>query len=128
MSEQLGTAVSCTDDLDPLARVIEGEDVLIESFYRRLTTPRGSLITDPDYGTDVRSMLQQGITAADLGAIEGRIRSELEKDERAEGVEVSVSPSSDAQVVTGSIVGSYGPGPFRLVFTLTADTVELLKE
>lgn len=127
-ADQLGSAVSCTDDLDALGRVVTGEDALLESLYRRLTTPRGQLITDPDFGLDVRSLLHKGLTAAGLGEIEGRLINELSKDERVSGVDVALEISADAQTVTGSLVVGYGPGPFRLVFTLTPDTVSLLKE
>jgi len=123
-----GTALSCTDDLDPLGRLVAGEDVLLQSLYRRLTTARGTLITDDDYGLDVRSFLGQAFTASALKTIEGRIRFEAEKDERVEKADVEVTAASDGQTLTGSLVAYTGEGPFRLVFEITADTVSLLKE
>lgn len=123
-----GTDISCTDDMDPLAREVSGQEVVAQAIYRRLTTPRGRLIDDPDYGTDVRSFLHRGLTTAELRAVEAAIRSEVLKDERIALVTVKATSADDGQSMTVVLNVTTGLGPFRLVFAVTAETVSLLKE
>lgn len=128
MTVDFGSDLSCTDDLDDVAREISGQDVLAQAIYRRLTTPRGQLLDDPDYGIDVRSFLSRGIDAGKLREIEGTIRQEVLKDERVANVTAQASIDYRSYSMTVSLIVTTGEGPFRLVFDITADTVEFLKE
>jgi hypothetical protein len=87
-----GVDLICTDDLTD--RLDETDPDTIESLaqdlYHRITTPRGTLPDDPDYGEDVRAYLSQGMTQRDLLSMAGRIASECEKDDRVVKVEVTV--------------------------------------
>lgn len=128
MTVDFGTDLSCTDDLDETMKEISGQDVLAQAIYRRLTTPRGQLIDDPDYGIDVRSFLSRGVDAGKLREIEGTIRQEVLKDERVANVTAKATIDYKTYSITVSLIVTTGDGPFRLVFSITADTVELLKE
>lgn len=128
MTVDFGTDLSCTDDLDETMKEISGQDVLAQAIYRRLTTPRGQLIDDPDYGIDVRSFLSRGVDAGKLHEIEGTIRQEVLKDERVANVTAKATIDYKTYSITVSLIVTTGDGPFRLVFSITADTVEFLKE
>jgi len=128
MTVDFGTDLSCTDDLDETMKEISGQDVLAQAIYRRLTTPRGQLIDDPDYGIDVRSFLSRGVDAGKLREIEGTIRQEVLKDERVANVTAKATIDYKTYSITVSLIVTTGDGPFRLVFSITADTVEFLKE
>ena len=128
MTVDFGTDLSCTDDLDETMKEISGQDVLAQAIYRRLTTPRGQLIDDPDYGIDVRSFLSRGVDAGKLREIEGTIRQEVLKDERVANVTAKATIDYKTYSITVSLIVTTGDGPFRLVFSITADTIEFLKE
>lgn len=128
MSVDFGTDISCTDDMSEVAKEISGQDVLAEAIYRRLTTPRGQLLDDEDYGIDVRSFLSRGIDPGKLREIEGTIRQEVLKDERVANVTAKATVDYKTYSMSVSLIVTTGEGPFRLVFEVTADTVEFLKE
>lgn len=84
-----GSDLSCRWDLDP-ATEVEGIEALGQALARRLDTPRGQLVDDPDYGFDLKSILNEGITTADLNSLSRRIRNELTKDDRVSMISVTV--------------------------------------
>lgn len=88
-----GSDLSCATDLTPMMVELEGDDPQIvgESNIRRLDTPRGGLVDDPDYGYDLCGELRKPMTAQELRAIPGRIVSELSKDDRNERIEADVT-------------------------------------
>ena len=57
---------------------------LIEALSRRLSTAKGSLFYDPEYGEDLRLYLNQEMTADVLDAIKVAIEQQLERDERVQ--------------------------------------------
>lgn len=128
MAVDFGSDLSCTDDLDPGAKEVSGEDALAQALYRRLTTPRGQLIDDPDYGLDIQSFLHRGITAGELRGIEGAIRAEVLKDDRVANFTAKATTSDGGASMEVNLVITTGTGPFRLIFQLTSETVELVKE
>lgn len=125
MTTDYGRDTSCTDDLRP-GRIATGATLVAEACYRRLTTPRGRLIDDPHYGLDVRALLQRGMTPAVIASIPGQVRAELLKDPRVRSMSVRVSRPSDTELVI-DLDGATAAGPFRLVLSVGALTVELLR-
>jgi hypothetical protein len=98
-----GTDLSCVTDLDPLLVEVDPNSpaAIVEAVIRRFTTPRGSLIDDPDYGLDIRSVLNRGMTQRDLRALAGALRGEAQKDDRVAlaDVQLTVSlPTREASV------------------------------
>jgi phage baseplate assembly protein W len=122
-----GRDTSCTDGLKA-GRYVKGLRLVAEACYRRLTTPRGTLRYDLNYGFD----LAQFIGAANSRALEvslpGRIRNELLKDERVEAVEAEVLVTTDGPATTFEITISVdtAEGPFSFQVGIGAVTVELL--
>ena len=122
-----GTDLSATDDLDAGAREVAGDELVGEAIYRRLTTARGTLIDDPDYGLDVRSFVQAGLTSGRLVEIAGLIRVELAKDETIGDTAVNVDQLGDG-TLEAKVEVLTAEGPFPFVFDLTADTVTRILE
>lgn len=91
-----GSDISCDFDVDPLVREVDGFAMLAlaQAIVRRLDTPRGSLPDDKNYGIDIRSMVNRGVTADDVRALAGQIRSEIDKDDRVDSLTVTVAPNS----------------------------------
>ncbi len=117
------------DDLDELARVVTGVEVLRQALARRLMTPRGWLIDDPNYGLDVRRYLSDSIDAAKLMQIQGAVRSEVLKDPRVLtcSVVATMSGSFSARAVTLRIDGESRQGPYDLVVDVSKVSATLLQ-
>lgn len=114
--EGFGSDLYCDDDLTPDMRELRSDDPLIvaQAIYRRLITPRGALIDDPDYGVDVRSFLHKAMTPSEQRATAGQIRLEILKDDRVMDVDVQLANvqmrSFDLEIRCSTEVG-----PFELV-------------
>jgi hypothetical protein len=107
-----------------LARA-SGRTALGEALCRRLSTPRGGLFYDLDYGFDLRAFLSAAAPAR--GFIESQAAAECLKDERvldAEPADVEFVGDS----LTFRIVITDADGPFRLTVLANALTVQLLQE
>ncbi len=122
-----GSDLSCTLDLDPRCSVVTGRRLLAEAIFRRITTRRGSLIKSPNYGIDVSDYMNSDMSPRDVAAMRAAIKSECEKDERVDSVEVGVQiPFRGIGVYTVSIAIDDGDGPFSLTIAVSEVTVELL--
>src|SRR5207253_1177574 len=77
-----GADLSALPDLDIRWPLQDGRRNLAEAIARRLQTPRGGLFYAPDYGTDVRSWLNEVLTEDDLFRVKMAVEAECEKDER----------------------------------------------
>lgn len=124
-----GTDISCESDIDPDAVDVDGATTLAlaQAIARRLDTPRGSLPDDKNYGIDVRSYCNRGVTDNEIQSLAGQIRGEVLKDDRVDALTVTVSPSTTG--TTLSIVLAVRPvdaaiGGFTL--TLAASSAAVL--
>lgn len=122
-----GIDTSCTDKLRP-GMLVGGAQVVAEAAYRRLTTPRGMLLEDPDYGRDVREYLSMEMTDANLARVPGELRNEVTKDDRIESCDLTqnasgVGASRSLEVILDCVCGA---GPFTLSVFLTRTTVEVI--
>lgn len=122
-----GTDISTFPDLDPTFTLITGERVVAESIARRWTTPPGSLEGEEDYGYDVRLHLNQALSPRDLFRIQSVLTQEAEKEERVEGVDVTVDHnfSSGTLKVVGAIQTN-DVGTFDLVLAIDKVSATLL--
>ncbi len=113
-------------------RFVTGPMLVAEACYRRLTTPRGMLRGGEDeanYGLDLTELVGGTNPKAVSASLQGRIASELRKDERVESVEVDVfvetAPNSMVSyTITIDVVT--GAGPFTLQILASTVTVALL--
>lgn len=122
----LGIDVQVTTDLAPVWGIASGKLNLACAIVRRLTTPRGGLFYDPDYGLDVRSYLNAGFTQAGVEALRASIVAEVEKDPRVDscGAEMVFNFATGRMSITLTVLTA--DGPFDLVLAATNVTVELL--
>ena len=111
-------------DLDPNMIDIGGRTLLVQSCVRRLVTYRGTLIDDPNYGTDVRVFLNDDVTPTGLAMYGAAVDAELVKDERV--LRSSTTCTFVANVLMLSISLVDGAGPFRLTLAVSNVTVTLL--
>lgn len=113
-------------DLDPTFTVISGRRVVQEAVARRFITPRGGLLDDPNYGLDLRALLNTKYSQRDLFILREKISAECRKDERVDGARVTVAPKANGDLtITISLTTS--AGPFELALSVSQVTVELLR-
>jgi phage baseplate assembly protein W len=123
-----GNDLSCTTDLDPMMAVVSGTTMMAQVCVRRLTCRKGSLLSDPLYGIDVRDFLNSRIDGGSISRIQGLVQGELERDERIDTAEVKASFNSTTKKLTLIISGTGALGPFSLVLSVANGevTVQIL--
>lgn len=120
----LGSDFGGVTDLDPALPTVSGRRGLAQALARRLTTPAGALLDDPDYGYDTRLLVNAPFNSA---FVEARIAAECLKDERVDDVEVTVAFDSATQTVMIAIVVTpSGDDAFPLTLNVSNLNVELL--
>jgi phage baseplate assembly protein W len=126
MATDYGRDLWCVEDLNPAMVEVTGNLNLAQACARRLITPRGTLIDDPNYGTDVRDWINDDVTQQQIATLQSAIVRELLKDERVLDVQVTVRFLT-AGTLDIVIVLTGGNGPFQLVLSVDAVTVTLLQ-
>jgi hypothetical protein len=120
----LGHDLSCVSDLDPSMREVQGRIALAQACARRLQTPRGRLIDDPDYGYDLTDEIGDDLSPSDIARIASSVDAEMLKDERVLASSTVVTFLNQILIVTVSLTD--GAGPFLLVLQVSAVSVQLL--
>lgn len=123
----LGADLAGVGDIDPSGLVVAGNAALGQALARRLTTPRGGLVYDDDYGLDCRDWLNAGLTSQRARELAGAVRREALKDERVLDVAVSLAFSQATSVLTLSLRVTTSDGPFDLVVAVSALSVAILR-
>lgn len=122
----LGTDLDLTTDLGLRWNLVTGNKNLGRALARRLSTPRGALPWDPNYGFDLRDSLNAGLTQTQLSQLRGAVSSECEKDERVLRCDADVSYNARTSSLTVGLTITTATGPFSLILLVTAVTVDLL--
>jgi hypothetical protein len=120
-----GVDLWCIDDLtEDMAEVDPfSVEAISQALIRRLTTPRGSLPDDDNYGFDLRGYCNRGVTLTDLQSLTQQIAGEVRKDDRVSDATVIVAYSTTARSISVSLtITPTDPlGTFTLVFAVTND-------
>jgi hypothetical protein len=92
-----GYDLVCTSDITPDAAECGGFIVLANALYRRASTPRGTLIYDPNYGYDLSQLLNADInTVSDVAMIGANLDNEFRKDPRVYASQTTVTYTPSA--------------------------------
>lgn len=128
MANSFGTDLSCVTDLTSDCAEVSGVMCWLQNLCRRLQTPIGTLIDDPDYGYDILDQLDAEIDTSTLGAIGADIDSEFLKDERTLASSTTVVSVVQNGAVTLTITSRLRSalGPFTLVLSVSQVTVQIL--
>lgn len=128
-----GTDLSCTndctdnfDEVDPFS-----QRALAEALMRRLTTRRGALLDDSNYGLGVHLWLNHAATARDLQSYSDQVVGECSKDDRCptgNRCQVSFDLATN-RLGFALFVNAVDPrtGVFTLTFSVDADGVALIE-
>jgi hypothetical protein len=130
MALDLGTDLDLESDLTEECSTVPGIRCLSQALVRRWSTPRGMLLDDAYYGTDLTEYLNEDVDESVLAQMRSDIVAEAEKDERVRLAEVL---ESSYDFATGSVTMSVAitlPDDgtvFTLVVSITKVSVELLR-
>lgn len=124
-----GQDLSCVSDLTPHMLVVSGLRLVGEAIARRLQTPRGALLDDPNYGYDLTGELNNDLAQGDIGRIAAGVTAECQKDSRILSastvvVFVPIANTAGSLIVTISLMTT--AGPFTLVLSVSQVTVSIL--
>lgn len=124
-----GRDLSCVDDITPELAEVDPRSTrgIGEAAIRRLMTPRGGLPDDPDYGLDLRALLNRGVADREAREIAGRIRLEVAKDDRIDDLAVAVTMPAPSTLRIEARITPADPDltPFSLVLAVTSAGVLL---
>jgi hypothetical protein len=119
-----GRDLRCVTDLheDMAETDPESPEGIGEAVLRRWTCPRGQNADDPNYGHDVRRLLNRATTRDELLAEAGLLRAEAEQEETVDTCLVALTADSLGREIT--ITGQIFPkdptiDPFKLVAVVT---------
>lgn len=130
----LGTDISCTEDLNPNFVLVSGTTAVSQALQRRLITPRGRLYRYPDYGYDISREIA---SESNLEKLRREVDKECLKDERVyevratvihvDSYELAVETGRDIDTMLISITVSSFEGPFSLVLDIADLSREILE-
>ncbi len=110
-----------------VVRTASGLRNLMDACVRRLSTATGSLFWNPEYGYDVRQVLNSEISVEILKDLESRIVSQLELDERVSKATCDATFIYPTQKLTIKIfITPFQDKTFTLVISVSKLTIELL--
>ena len=126
-----GVDISNADDIDPYFSLTGGIQVLAQDQYHAITSRPGS-VPGRANTVDVRAMLSQSVTTADLQTIQASLSSVLEDDERIQQAQVTLSFQQETQYLTVAAVNlplnpqGGSAQPFRFVAGISTAGSSLL--
>ena len=127
MATDFGTDISLYPDLDASFSTVTGFTLIGQDLARRLETPLGGLFYDSNYGYDVREMVNDASTQANVLKRQSGIERECKKDERILNARATVTFSPATQTAAVKILIDTALGPFTMILAVTQLTVALLK-
>jgi hypothetical protein len=123
-----GTDVSTFPGLDVNGRQISEARAMAEWALRCLTTAPGDLSYDPEWGHDLRDLLNEDLDDRDLRRHESLSETALERDERVARADVQLSLEKSTFTLTVRIGGTLVTGrKFNLVLAIDQVTASVLK-
>lgn len=111
--------------LDPNLSLVSGYACLAQSLWRRLMTPQGTFAWDPEYGPDLRQLVNETIGPGTLGAWQRAVEAQCELDERVTSASCVITQRSQISLRV-SIFLVTANGPFTLVLGVEDVTVQIL--
>ena len=123
---QFGVAIDGIFDVNKTFVYVTGLKNLGNRIARRITTPTGSCFYDLEYGTDIRELLNAGVTDAQVKTKIGEIEKQLQLDEMIDSATVTMRRDLVNGILNVTIVVQTADGPFSFVLAITQLTVDIL--
>jgi len=123
---RFGIDVDAILDVPLRWNLASGTRNLGNNLARRLGTVLGSMPDDPNYGFDLRDMLNGGFTPSQLGQLRAGVVAECLKDPRVQDCDAAFSWNSPLAAFTATLTIATADGTFTFVLGVDAVTVALL--
>ena len=120
-----GQTWSGVTDLTMPSVMVSGNRAIAEMLVKRYTTPRGRLLSDPNFGLDLTQYLNAPLTSGQLSQLASQCNKEATKDERVLSAQINLTFVLGTLTVSGTI--QTANGPFQLVISIAQLTVALLQ-
>lgn len=127
-----GRDISCTSSLRT-GRYVRGVSHVGQSYFRRLTTERGSLRggkEEQEFGLDLMSKIGTLANESTRAALPGQISTELMKDERSLSIDADIvettTPDGVGKKWIVTVFAKTTEGPFSLQVGVTSVSAEFL--
>jgi phage baseplate assembly protein W len=104
-----------------------GRAMLVEALRWRLSTPRGALFYDADYGLDLRAYCNESMTESEALTLRQAIAAECLKDSRVATARADVVFNRAKSTLAVSVRITDAAGPFAGVFSVDSAAVRLLE-
>lgn len=122
-----GQDIAFLNGLDPRLLLVGGLANLGQALVARLSTPRGGLFYDPNYGTDLRVYVNDAMSAATLARVRADVQAECIKDERVLACTASTVFDAPTKTLLVQVSVQTAGGPFQLVLAVSSLTVAVLR-
>ena len=99
-------------DITTPSVLVTGNVAIAQMLLKRFTTPRGRLLTDPNFGLDLTQYLSKTLSAAQLSSLVKQCNAEATKDERVTSAAVALTFLSGALTISGTVQTANGPFQF----------------
>jgi phage baseplate assembly protein W len=111
-----GVDLVCATDIDRNLAETDSTTVasLAQDAFHRVTTPRGSLVDDPNYGVDLRALLSTGLTPSTTRSIATLVHGELIKDDRIADTTVTLAISGGVKLPVYTVTITITPADVSL--------------
>lgn len=122
-----GTDIDLSTSLPRVFAIVSGQRNVANAYARRLQCQRTGLITDPNYGYDVRPFCNITLTPAALAELQSNMVAEGLKDERIQEIAVNlVPPPSLLGKMLAHVTITTADGPFDLILAISEVSVDVL--
>lgn len=130
MATNYGSDSYCLTDIQRISTLVTDPRVVIgQRVARRLQTPRGALALingDPNFGYDVRQLVNAKLTPSFKVTAQKAIRDEVEKDQEILSAAVRVESAEAGNGIAITVDIQSSDGPFSLVLNVRDLSVEAL--
>ena len=111
-------------DVLPSLQLINSDLIVLQALVRRLTTTRGRLFYDQEYGFNINDILKAPLQSTSF--YKSEIKNEVFKDERVSSADVSLSLVDEVLIINIKVLLEEG-NEFLLIFSVNNKTNEELE-
>jgi hypothetical protein len=116
-------------DLDPTGKLAKGITVLVNDLYHLLTTKRGTMATNAEFGLGIGEDLLSGLDESELPALAGDIEGAFLEDDRVAEVTAELETIDNVVNISIRVVAATEPPTgFSFVGPLATLRAEILAQ
>lgn len=106
--QNFGTTWGGIQDVTSPALMVTGNTSIAQMIIKRFTTPRGRLMSDPNFGLDLTQYVSKTMSAAQLSSLAKQCNAEAAKDERVSSASISLVFTLGTITISGTVTMAAG--------------------